>query len=88
MREREITGPGFFTYFDVPRGIASPYTGWRIIEGPGAEVEAGGEQAQMTFMLWVEDDWPSCLEGFQSTEVDLHAHKLADLRARRIEWRV
>ena len=88
MREREITGPGFFTYFDVPRGIPSPFTGWRLIDGPGAEVDAGDEQALMSFALWVEDDWPSCLEGFQYTDVDLNEHKLSDLRARRIGWKM
>jgi hypothetical protein len=86
VRDREITGPGFFTYFDVPRGIPSPYRGWKIIYGPGAEVEMGGEEALMSFMLWVEDDWPACLEGYQYTDVDLKDHRLSDLRARRVGW--
>ena len=37
----------------------------RMLDGPNAEVAVNGEILLMAFILWLEDGYPSCLEGFQ-----------------------
>jgi hypothetical protein len=84
--ERENTGHGFYTSFEVDRSM--PPIDWplRLIDGPNAEVTVGGEILLMGFILWVEDGRPDCLEGFQygtpsGDDIDLRAVDLSG-----IEW--
>ena len=52
MSERENTGHGFFTSFEVDKTI--PPIDWplRMVDGPNAEVKIGDETLLMGFLLW------------------------------------
>jgi hypothetical protein len=65
LSERDNTGHGFYTSFDVDRAL--PPIDWpmRLVDGPNAEVAVDGKILLMGFILWLEDGYPSCLEGFQ-----------------------
>jgi len=84
--ERDNTGHGFYTPFEVDRSL--PYVDWpqRIVSGPNVEVNVASEILLMGFVLWFEDGYPNRLEGFQygmrsGGHIDL---KVADLSA--IAW--
>ncbi|MEH0197446.1 hypothetical protein V7S57_17280 [Caulobacter sp. CCNWLY153] len=83
LAERENTGHGFYTCFDVDKGQPPVVWPTRTLEGPTAEVAVDGKTLLMGFVLWLEDGFPTCLEGFQygtpeGEEIDL---KLKDLAA-------
>ena len=69
---RENTGGGFYTRFSVKRdaGIRLPLHP-RLRDGPGARID--GLAHGMGFVLWLEDGFASCLEGYSYAEhtVDL-----------------
>lgn len=84
LAERENTGHGFYTCFDVDR--AQPPLDWptRTLESPTAEVAVDGRTLLMGFILWLEDGFPTCLEGFQhgtpeGEDIDLKPRDLAAL---------
>jgi hypothetical protein len=86
MTERDNTGHGFYTSFDVDRG--TPPIDWplRLIDGPNAEVAVGDQTLLMGFILWLDGGYPDSLEGFQygtpsGGNIDLEA---ADLNT--IAW--
>lgn len=62
---RENTGHGFYTRFEVDRGRPPVHQGQGPVSGPNLDVQVGGEVLMMGFLLWLTDDYPSCLEGFQ-----------------------
>jgi hypothetical protein len=58
---RENTGAGFYTHFEVER--TSPPT---IEHGPlgGPEAKIDGLEHGMGFILWLENGYAKCLEGY------------------------
>jgi hypothetical protein len=85
ISERDNTGHGFYTSFDVGSGrspIAWPQC---IVDGPNAEVSVGDQTLLMGFILWLEGGYPNCLEGFQygtpaGDNIDLKAVDLTSIR--------
>jgi hypothetical protein len=59
---RENTGAGFFTYFTVDHSASKPIRGERLRNGPGAKI--GGLEHGMGFVLWLEEGYADCLEGY------------------------
>ncbi|WP_428156442.1 hypothetical protein [Brevundimonas sp.] len=85
ISERDNTGHGFYTSFDV--GKDKPPVAWpeRMLDGPDGEVSVGGETLLMGFILWLEDGYPDCLEGFQygttaGDDIDLKVVDLTSIR--------
>jgi hypothetical protein len=58
---RENTGAGFYTHFEVKRGSPS-VSGRGHLGGP--EVTIDGLKHGMGFVLWLEDGYAKCLEGY------------------------
>jgi len=86
VAERDNTGHGFYTSFNVDRAL--PPIDWpmRMVDGPNAEVTVEDEVLLMGFILWLENGYPDCLEGFQygtptGGEIDL---KSTDLNS--VNW--
>lgn len=86
ISERDNTGHGFYTSFDLGRG--TPPIDWslRLLDGPNAEIAVGNETLLMGFILWLDGGYSNCLEGFQhgtpaGDDIDL---KTVDLSA--IRW--
>ncbi len=84
VTERENTGHGFYTSFSVDRRqsrapiLASP------VNGPNALMKDMGDGMVMGFLLWFDNGYPDCLEGFQYCDsqgntVDLYTRDLATL---------
>lgn len=85
LSERENTGHGFYTSFDVVKKM--PPIDWpqRIVEGPNGEIAVGDQTLLMGFSLWLEEGYPNCLEGFQygtpaGADIDLKAVDLTALK--------
>lgn len=83
--ERRNTGHGFYTSFEVDKSTPSLELPERLLDGPNVEVAVDGETLLMGFILWLEDGYPSCLEGFQygtpeGGNIDLKAMDLNGLR--------
>lgn len=85
LSERDNTGHGFYTSFDVVKNM--PPIDWpeRILDGPDGEISVGNETLLMGFILWLEGGYPNCLEGFQygtpaGADIDLKAVDLTTLR--------
>ena len=81
MRQRENTGHGFFTYFEVDQTHGSVATQSNPLYGLELSVKVGGQVLLMGFLIWFTGGYPDCLEGFQySTEagenIDLKAEDL------------
>jgi len=62
LKSRENTGCGFFTHFTVDRTSSTPIGGERLRNGPPAQVE--GVKHGMGFILWFEEGYADCLEGY------------------------
>lgn len=83
--ERENTGHGFFTTFEVERTNPSvPGEARGPIYGPNLEVKVGAQVLLMGFLLWLDDGYPDCLEGYQygtpeGAEIDLKSEDLSSL---------
>lgn len=83
--ERENTGHGFYTAFEVDRTIGSPLDDVSLIDGPSVALVGLGEGNRMDFILWAQGGYPSTLEGFQHGDlaggtVDLREVDLAALQ--------
>lgn len=63
--ERENTGHGFYTAFEVDRTIGSSLDDVSLIDGPSVALVGLGEGNRMDFILWAQGGYPSTLEGFQ-----------------------
>jgi hypothetical protein len=61
LRSRENTGCGFFTHFSVDR-VSPAIGGTRMRDGPAAKIE--GLDHGMGFILWLEEGYADCLEGY------------------------
>jgi hypothetical protein len=59
---RENSGSGFFIRFTVERGLSTALKGERLRKGPEAKIH--GLQYGMDFILWLEQRYPVCLEGY------------------------
>jgi hypothetical protein len=81
LRSRGNTGGGFFTHFDVDRST-SPVGGARLRDGPVARID--GLQGWMGFILWLNEGFADCLEGYSyegsTAAVDLEAARFDLLR--------
>ena len=66
VHKRENTGAGFFTYFEVKRDPGGCISGEPRRSGPDANIE--GLQRGMGFILWLNEGYASCLEGFSYEE--------------------
>ena len=60
VRSRENTGVGFYTRFDVARDRPIPGE-WKR---PGGWTHVEGLTRPMGFILWIQDGYADCLEGF------------------------
>ncbi|MCR6658573.1 MAG: hypothetical protein NVV72_04225 [Asticcacaulis sp.] len=90
MTERENTGHGFYTSFSIDRRLPPVQTPHRLINGPVAHMNNMGEGMIMGFILWLEDGYPECLEGFQygdslGNTIDLKARDLTTLTFTQLE---
>jgi hypothetical protein len=59
---RENTGAGFYTYFTVERASGAAIGGERLRSGPAAKVD--GLVRGMGFILWLQEGYANCLEGY------------------------
>jgi hypothetical protein len=59
---RENTGCGFFTHFSVDQSSSAPIGGPRMRNGPSVQVN--GLKHKMGFILWLEQGYADCLEGY------------------------
>jgi len=82
VSERDNTGHGFYTSFEVEERVLPVEWAERFLNGPNAEIAVGDETLLMGFILWFEDGYPNCIEGFQYGDVDLKAVDLSTLRWR------
>ena len=62
VRNRENTGVGFYTHFDVARASCVPLEGQRM--RCGGWVQIRGLNNGMGIILWLVDGYAHCLEGF------------------------
>jgi hypothetical protein len=62
LDRRENTGCGFFTYFVVDRSSSPPINGERLRDGPAARIE--GVKHGFGFILWLDEGYANCLEGY------------------------
>jgi hypothetical protein len=90
VTERENTGHGFYTSFSVDRRLPPVQTPHRLINGPVAHMNNMGDGMIMGFILWLENGYPDCLEGFQYSDnqgntVDLETRDLTTLSFTRLE---
>ena len=92
IRERDNTGHGFYTRFDVDRALPLPPESIPPVgSGPIAHMVDMGVGNMMGFILWFANGYPDCLEGFQygassGETVDLKSRDLRTLRFTSIEW--
>jgi hypothetical protein len=89
VTERDNTGHGFYTSFDVARSIPPLNVG--LLDGPFAHMRDMGLGMTMGFILWFEAGYPDCLEGYQNCDdsgetVDLKTRSLDALAFERLEW--
>lgn len=66
VRNRENTGAGFFTYFEVARTTGAAVGGARLRAGPMVRIEK--LEHGMGFILWLKDGYAHCLEGYSYAE--------------------
>lgn len=89
--ERENTGHGFNTRFDISRDHAPLTSISNPTDGPIAHMTDLGRGAVMGFLLWFSDGYPNCLEGYQYGDesgdtVDLRQYDLTALTFSRLDW--
>jgi len=75
---RENTGCGFFTHFAVDRSCSPPIGGKRLRDGPAAQIE--GVKHGFGFILWLEEGYADCLEGYNWGEGDTTGLDLNSLK--------
>jgi hypothetical protein len=81
---RDNTGHGFYTKLEIDRTLTPPLRIPTMIPGPHAWMVGLGEDATISFILWITDGYPATLEGFQNGDiegntVDLTTFDLGDL---------
>ena len=62
LSSRENTGCGFFTRFATDRNSKAPIGGERLRNGPAAKID--GLKYGMGFILWLDQGYADCLEGY------------------------
>jgi len=65
VTQRQNTGHGFYTTFEVDTRQRTLQSGRGPVDGPLLDVQVGHQVLTMGFLLWLTDGHPSCLEGFQ-----------------------
>jgi hypothetical protein len=91
--ERDNTGHGFNTRFNVSRDHPSLTPKSNPVDGPIAHMVDLGPGMLMGFLLWFSDGYPNCLEGYQygdesGERVDLRQWDLSALSFRKLDWAV
>jgi hypothetical protein len=91
LTERDNTGHGFYTRFDVSRDRPALSPKSNPLDGPIAHMVDLGEGMLMGFLLWFSDGYPNCLEGYQYGDksgktVDLRQRDLAALDFSKLDW--
>jgi hypothetical protein len=77
LRDRDLTGHGFFTAFDVDRRLPALAIRGSVIHGPDLRVALRSEVLPMGFILWVDEaGYPDCLEGVQYARPSERAFEL------------
>jgi len=66
LLSRENTGAGFFTRFAVERASSAAIGGIRLRDGPATKID--GLEHGMGFILWLEEGYAECLEGYSYAE--------------------
>lgn len=61
FNRRENTGAGFYTHFEV-KHTAPPIVEHSPLDGPQAKID--GLEHGMGFILWLENGYAKCLEGY------------------------
>lgn len=84
LTDRDNTGYGFYTNFDVDRTLP-PIEG-RMWISVGLYIRVKTVTIPMSFILWYDSDgYPTCLEGWQAGDeevlVDLKQYDLASLES-------
>jgi hypothetical protein len=59
---RENTGAGFYTRFSIKHRSDTAIAGERLRHGPEAKID--GLQHGMGFILWLNEGYADCLEGY------------------------
>jgi len=59
---RENTGAGFYTRFSIERRSGTAIEGERLRHGPVARID--GLEHGMGFILWINEGYADCLEGY------------------------
>ena len=86
LSERDNTGHGFYTAFDVDKSAQPLDVPQRLLDGPNGAVTIGDATLLMGFILWLEDGYPSCLEGFQYCTPDGGSIDLKTVDLNGIRW--
>jgi hypothetical protein len=60
VNKREFTGVGFFTYFNLKKGVISSNVERKVFGDVGAEIEH--MELGLSFLLYIENGFISCLE--------------------------
>lgn len=68
VTSREFTGVGFFTDFKVPRSVPPAPTARSHLAITGVHAKIPGLERPVGFVLFVEDGYLACLEGFTYDE--------------------
>ena len=89
--ERDNTGHGFYTVFEVDRRAAARLENLSMIDAPTMNMVGLGDGNCLGFILWAEDGYPTTPEGFQYGDlagetVDLHNFDLTELRFTESSW--
>ncbi len=89
--ERDNTGHGFYTMFEMDRNAVPRLESVSMIDAPSMSMEGMGDGNIVGFILWAEDGYPTTLEGFQYGDlagqtVDLHDYDLFELRFTESSW--
>jgi hypothetical protein len=86
VSDRNNTGVGFYMSFTVDR--SEPPIVWprRWVDGPRFSVYAGEKGFPMAFILWLDNGYPACIEGYtdgpvfdEQADIDLTGLDLATL---------
>src|SRR6266481_7691242 len=66
LLSRENTGAGFYARFVVDRALSTAIGDMRSRNGPEAKID--GLEHGMGFILWLEEGYADCLEGYSYAE--------------------
>lgn len=88
--DRDNTGHGFYTKFEVDRSAADRLVGVSMMDAPTIPMEGLGEGNSLGFIFWAADGYEWTLEGFQYGDlagqtVDLNDYDLYEPQSLHLE---